>query len=104
MDLVAAAAKLGQNVGRQKFRVAACRINVGIGFAQQRIEHFVKALEHLYFVEQNVVHASVGHLSLEVREKHKGIAQAGVFEAIAFNDQNVAVGDARGQKVLAKER
>ena len=56
MDFVAASSKLGDDVLRQKFGVAAGHIDIHIVFAKIAIEHWLKSIQQLYLVKKQILH------------------------------------------------
>lgn len=72
--LISPAAKFGDNIFGQKFRIAARDICVGVRNVQETVEHVFKFINKLHFVEQNVVHPFIFYQGTDVPAQHIGIA------------------------------
>ena len=71
MNLITSTSKLGNDVARQKFLITACYIYVGILYAEQTVEHFLKSGYQLHFVKKDIVQVVVYHLGFDVSVESK---------------------------------
>ena len=102
-DLVSSATKFGGNVSGEKFGIAAGNIHVGVAIVEQLIQHGNKILEHLHFIEEDVVHAVVLHFFGKISEKDIRITILLVAEPVQFQTDDMIGTDPGIKKILPEQ-
>lgn len=104
MYLIASTTKLGDDVARQKFGVAACYVYVSILNAEQAVEHFLESRNQLYFVEKNIVQVIINHLGFDVSVECEWLSEFCIFDVIECYLDDVVFEHSIGNQMLLEKR
>lgn len=69
MNLVTSASKFGSYIFRQKFCVASSHKNIHIFFAKITIQNSFKAIQHLNFIQQKIIHSFIYNFRTNISYK-----------------------------------